>query len=393
MPDYGSRVTDKAVADTAKKLRETYRIAQRELREKLKDFEKRHERIDREKRQKLAEGKITLAEYKTWLSGQVFIRKQWENQIKQVSETLRRSNEEAVKIINERRLDVFAENYNYTAFHAEAVTGINFNIYNTQAVAKLIQDDPQILPEWKIDEQKDYQWDYKKVNNIVKQGIIQGESIPEISSRLVTDLCAMSARKMMTFARTAYTGAQNAGRQQQMDEAAKMGIEQHKVWIAVFDNRTRDVHRDLDGQEVPYDKSFDSQLGPIRFPGDPSAEPANVYNCRCQMVTIYPDYEDWSLEHWREDETYDGQSYQEWKKGKQKRGEVQETPTKKKPTVAFTPAKTIEEAEAYALEMFGVKNHAEMSYHNIDSEYANICNRVLTEVKGMYDSANEYANK
>lgn len=52
--------------------------------------------------------------------------------------------------------------------------------------------------------------------------------------------------------------------------------------------------------------------------------------------------------------------------------------------VDFTPAKTIEEAEAYAMEHFGNK-YSSMSYKGIDLEFANTCNRVLTEVYEKVD--------
>lgn len=320
MSDYGARYTDKVIAQTEQELKRTYRQAQKELKKKLRDFESRFAEKNAEKKRLLKAGKITEQQYKDWLTGQVFIRNQWQSKIRDVSAVMHDCNKQAVNLINSRRLDVFAENYNYMAFRGEASTGISFGVYNSQSVALLIADNPQILPKWKIDEEKDYEWNEQKVNNIVRQGIIQGESIPEIADRLVTDLSAMNEHKMEMFARTAMTEAQSAGRQQQMNDAADMGIEVHKQWLATLDNRTRDAHRKLDGQEVPYNEPFDSPLGEIDYPGDPDAEdPANVYNCRCTMVTIYPKYEDRSKPDWREQETVDGMTYQEWKEGKKER--------------------------------------------------------------------------
>lgn len=325
MPDYGSKVADRAIRDVERELRTTYSTARKELRKKLKDFNEKHRVKNAYKRQQLADGKITKQEYKEWLTGQVFMRTQWENKIKQVNRIMLSSNRQAMNIINNRRLDVFAENYNYNSFRAERLfrgqngLGISFDLYNTQSAARLIADDPEILPEWKIDEEKDYEWNYKKVNNIVKQGIIQGESVQEITDRLCRDLSTMNENKMRTFARTAMTGAQNAGRQRQMEDAARMGLKVHKQWFATLDGRTRDAHRGLDGQEVPYNEPFESDLGEIDYPGDTEADPANVYNCRCTMVTIYPDYEDRSAHNWREDEEIDGESYEEWKKGHKRR--------------------------------------------------------------------------
>ena len=317
MADYGARYTDKKIRETDRKIRETYKTAQRELKKKLSDFNARFAQQDQKKRQQVKNGELSKQEYKDWLTGQVFMRNQWKSSLREVSQVLMHSNQQALNVINNGRLDVFAENYNFAAFKGEGSTGISFGIYNTQAVARLLEEEPQILPEWKIDEEKDYEWNYKKVNNIVQQGIIQGDGVKEITDRLCTDLCTQNENKMMMFARTAYTGAQNAGRQEQMNDAADMGLEVHKQWLATLDNRTRDTHRMLDGEEVNYNENFSNDL---EYPGDPEGDPAEVYNCRCTMVTIYPKYEDRSKPDWREEETIDGQSYDEWKEGKKESG-------------------------------------------------------------------------
>lgn len=63
---------------------------------------------------------------------------------------------------------------------------------------------------------------------------------------------------------------------------------------------------------------------------------------------------------------------------------VPETKSPSERAVSFTPAQTREQAEAYAMEHFGNK-YSSMSYKGIDVEYANTCNRVLTEVNDMYN--------
>ena len=320
--NFGERIANRQLQKVGRKLRASYRTAQKELEETLADFNKRFKEKDRQKRALKAAGKISEQEYKNWLSGQVFIRGQWEKKLKSVCRVLHEYNVQAGKMIHEGKIDVFAENYNYSAFVAEQKTGISFDIYNTEAVTRLIKDEPQVLPEWKVDEEKDYKWNRKKVQNAVTQGIIQGDSIEDITARLCRDLVTTNENKMRLFARTAMTGAQNAGRQKHMEQAAKKGIRQNKRWVATLDSRTRDAHRELDGQEVPYDKPFKIDGEEIMFPGDPSAPPALSYNCRCRHVTIYPDYEDYSKRDWREDEIIDGQTYEEWKKGKRVREEV-----------------------------------------------------------------------
>jgi len=53
--------------------------------------------------------------------------------------------------------------------------------------------------------------------------------------------------------------------------------------MAAIDNRTRQAHALLNGQLADPDEPFHSELGDIMYPGDPDADPANVYNCRCTL--------------------------------------------------------------------------------------------------------------
>lgn len=348
MSDMGEMATENAIRAVDRKLRSTYRQAQKELKEKLSDFNRRHAERDREKRRQLAEGEISLIEYQSWQRGQAFQKSQWKHKIDQVNKVIHHSNQEAARIVRESQLNVFAENYNYFSYLGEKITGMQFGIYNTQSVTRLLKEEPQILPEWDIDKEKDYTWNQKKVNNAINQGIIQGESIADITKRLCGELATQNERRMELFARTAMTEAQNAGRQQQMDDAADMGIEINKRWIATLDSRTRDSHKEMDGEEVPYNKEFSNGL---QYPGDPHGEPAEVYNCRCTMVSIYPKYEDRSKQDVRrmrgEYTDSDGKKrsysyltsnpdkYKEWKNGKIKDGEVKSAQSMGKKTEKF----------------------------------------------------------
>lgn len=311
MSDYSDRYTDKKISEVDRALKKTYRTAQTELKKKLADFNKRFNEKSRKKKQQVKDGEITEQEYKDWLTGQVFIRNQWQSQINAVNSVLLDHNKQAIKIINNGTLDVFAESYNFNAFRAESEIVASFTLYNAESVARLILGDPQLLPEWKIDKKKDYVWNYDKVNNIVRQAIIQGKNIEEITGELCSRLSTANDNKMRMFARTALGSAQNAGRQKQMEDAAEMGIEVEKEWEAAHDDRTRDSHRALDGERVPYDKPFSNGL---MFPKDPTGAPEEVYNCRCTMKTIYPKYEDRTKPDWRENEVINGKSYREWKK-------------------------------------------------------------------------------
>jgi hypothetical protein len=63
-------------------------------------------------------------------------------------------------------------------------------------------------------------------------------------------------------------------------------MEKTKTWVAILDDHTREWHADADGQEVPFDRSFEVNGEELDMPGDDSlgASPDNVCNCRCAMV-------------------------------------------------------------------------------------------------------------
>lgn len=330
MPDYGSRIADKAIDQTARKIRDVYKQAGYELRDKFEAYLKKHRAKGAEMLKKLQNGEITQAQYHAWMRGQVFIGKQWQDKIDSAARIMDKANEEAVMIVNAGRMEVFAENYNHAAYKLEKrLKGVvSFNLYNDHSVARLLKKNPKMLPEWKIHERKDYAWNRQKVENCITQGIIQGEGIDKITDRLVESLITQNENRMRTFARTAMTGAQNAGRQEQMEDAEDMGIKVKKRWVATLDSRTRDTHQELDGQEVPVDEPFEVEGMEIRYPGDPNAEPELVYNCRCSMIEVYEGIERKSvrrayddLENGERDTKHsylvENMTYKEWKEWKE----------------------------------------------------------------------------
>ena len=68
------------------------------------------------------------------------------------------------------------------------------------------------------------------------------------------------------------------------EEGAKAtGLRLEKVWLATNDARTRDTHRQLDGQVVPVDADFIVNGKQMSKPGDPRGGAREVVNCRCAV--------------------------------------------------------------------------------------------------------------
>ena len=309
----------------AKKIQQTYTQAAKEVSTKLNNFLIANKQKSAKLLNDVEAGEITMADYQKWMRGQVFTGERWKEKLKDITTVYVNADTKAREIVGGTTKNVFVDLANRTAYDIEKDLqgAVSFELYDKNTVERLLEDNPKMLPEWKIDKPKDYTWNEKRVQNEVTQGIIQGESIVDIGKRLISGLASSNASKMNMFARTAVTGAQNAGRVERMKEAEELGIEVKKQWMATLDDRTRDSHAELDGETVDVDEPFSNGL---MYPGDPSGAPEEVYNCRCTLVYIYPKYQqhfertaylpDDESGHKRW-ETVGDMTYKEWMEAKQ----------------------------------------------------------------------------
>lgn len=326
------------------RIQRVYAQAESELTKKIEQFTKRYEEQDKIKREQLKKGEITQQQYESWLRGQVFRGERWQSVKQSAVDQIYRANKTATGLMNNERKALFQDGANYSAFQIEKGTrgAIRFDLYDGASVTRLLKDDPKMLPDLKIGKRKDESWNGRGIQNAITQGIIQGESIPKIAKRIGQETGERNRKAMIRQARTSMTGAQNAGRVAAMHDAKEMGIRVKKKWIATLDSKTRDAHAELDGQEVEEDQPFVVNGMEIMYPGDPNADPSLVYNCRCTLGWVYPDYP--ASGQRRDNETgeiIDDITYREWEQGKA--GKASKTENY---TIEATPIERIKKAIA-----------------------------------------------
>ena len=214
----------------------------------------------------------------------------WQRLIDRNTSELLKYNQTAIQYINGEVPQIFASGYNKVAEQIpdSPVAGFNFELINADTVNNLVHEDGIILPpKKKVDPEKDKAWNAKLINAQLLQGILQGESIPDMAKRMMTVANSDLAGATRT-ARTMHTAAQNAGRQSGYNKAAEQGVLFKKTWLAAMQERTRLTHIILSGQTVPYNEKFKSSSGAVlEFPGDWRAPGNEVYNCRCTMITKF----------------------------------------------------------------------------------------------------------
>lgn len=279
--DRAHELTDKELAALEKRIKGAYRKAYKELRAKVDAYFESFKKRDAEMRALLERGEIAEEKYKLWRLAQIGRGERFEALRDEVARRMTNANIEAMAYVNDATPGLYALNHNYAAYTIEEVAGdVGFTLYDEQTAKRLIAEQPHLLPEPRIDIPKDQQWNRKRMTAEITSGILQGEGIGKIASRLqnITDMNRVAA---LRNARTAVTGAQNAGRQDAYSAAVDAGVELGKKWIATLDNRTRHSHRMLDGEVVGCDDTFSNGC---RYPGDPEGAPRETYNCRCTMA-------------------------------------------------------------------------------------------------------------
>lgn len=119
-----------------------------------------------------------------------------------------------------------------------------------------------------------------RIRGDILGAIMRGETPKELASTLQNTL-GISKERAMMIGRTERTGISNDARQHACETAKELGIDIVKRWSSALDSRTRLSHQDVDGEVVEVDEKFSNGL---KYPGDPTAPPEEVINCRCSLV-------------------------------------------------------------------------------------------------------------
>jgi SPP1 gp7 family putative phage head morphogenesis protein len=108
--------------------------------------------------------------------------------------------------------------------------------------------------------------------------VAEGESVPELRARIQHVFANLSDYRATMIARTETVGGYN----QASFLAALDAGATRKTWLATNDQRTRETHRQENGNTAAMNKRF--TLTKSRWPADPSAPAAQSIQCRCALT-------------------------------------------------------------------------------------------------------------
>ena len=322
--DLGHKLTDDELKKLELRIARLYREAADELQETIDSYFEQFKKRDEEMKALIGtvqNGKEwTEQDYKLWRMNQIGRGRRYEALREKIAQRMTNAHETAIAYVNDATPGIYSLNRNYAAYTIERVAGnVDFTLWDDQTVRRLIVEQPDLMPYYPkaaaVRRGIDLEYGKKQITKCVTSSVLQGKSIKGISDDLQRYIPTMSRDSAIRTARTAVTGAQNAGRQDSYNAAEKMGIRLKKEWLATLDARTRHSHAMLDGEQVAQDKKFSNGC---RFPGDPQGPPWEIYNCRCTMVAAVDDIDTSdAMRRARDPETgksvlIKNMTYQEW---------------------------------------------------------------------------------
>lgn len=127
----------------------------------------------------------------------------------------------------------------------------------------------------------------KSIREAMSENQEEGDSIAVLADAIEERFESMSAARAATIARTETHNASMFSTSRAAEALQLPNMT--KEWVPIGDNRTRDYHADMEGQEVELHEKFqvpspDGAADEMDRPGDSTAPANQVINCRCALV-------------------------------------------------------------------------------------------------------------
>lgn len=117
---------------------------------------------------------------------------------------------------------------------------------------------------------------FNTLKEVIAEGVTGGQNYNQLAVTIQETYGDISKARALTIARTEVGYAMSKGR----FESYKQSGVNIKIWVAVMDDKTRDSHAMMNGEERPIDMPFSNGLMTPREFGGSASE---VINCRCDF--------------------------------------------------------------------------------------------------------------
>lgn len=278
---------EKASKRMSRKFSAIYAKTQKSVEEQLSALLKKGDKEAKELDRQRKSGDITEQEYRRRVMI-LLIRSGLHKQSREIAEALYKANVNATNLVNEKAPEMYAEGISEEAWEAERELGEDIGLYPmTEEEARLYMEEyPELFGMREVDHRKDVDWNRKVVSSAVMLAVGTGVAFGGLAYFVAKRVIDRNQRSMEERSYEMLSDAYESGKDAMRDIEQNIGLEPQKEWIATLDFRTRDAHRELDGQRVKQNEPFRVDGEEIWFPRDPSAPAYLRCNCRCGMRTV-----------------------------------------------------------------------------------------------------------
>ena len=283
MADKAHRLTDIKLEQMEKHLSAIYSASYKKIQSKMLKFAKGIDGKASELLKAIKEAKTETEEkaaknaYLQYFKKEAIKSKAFKDLSAEITLDLFNTNTEASAYINSQTPEIYALNYNWINEQlAEDIPD-----FVSQQITPKEADKYGNLTKQTVSKSKDTKWNESNIKKSVIVGatlLLGANAIMKRSAKVTVEKNRNSSyRQNIDMGGDAETKARYDG----LLRSEAMGNKHTKIWRTAGDNRVRDSHAAIDGEEVDINALFSNGL---KRPKDPNGRPEEVYNCRCTIL-------------------------------------------------------------------------------------------------------------
>ncbi|MBI1939169.1 MAG: hypothetical protein HYS25_13755 [Ignavibacteriales bacterium] len=211
----------------------------------------------------------------------------------QINVIVKNLNKETTTTITSAVKNVFQESYYHTGYSFEALVNRSLNFGRlTESVVNASLKNPLDKIGWGKRNKQNILEMTKAVRDEITQGLIQGKGYT-VTARAINDRLNIGVNKSLKVVRTETHRVQNKALSDSFSTAKKsfekIRIDLKKIWDATLDTRTRQRHRDMDGEIANEEGKFNFYGKMVDGPGM-VGDPQEDIHCRCRIRFQFKGY-------------------------------------------------------------------------------------------------------
>lgn len=262
-----------------KRLKQVYAVSLRDVTETADELQKRINALSA--LEKNVTNPDELARIKSMKQAKVYQKRYQEALKSQISGILDTLQEEQFKTLDEYLQRCYEQGFVGAMYdmHGQGVPVVLPP--NPEAVVRAVQLDSPISERLYRDRLgEDVAMLKRKITAQVSRGISSGMTYAQIAKQL-SSYTTIGYNRAARIARTEGHRLQVQSAMDACTGAKAKGADVVKQWDAALDARTRESHRNVDGEIRELEDAFSNGL---MYPGDPAGGASEVVNCRCSLL-------------------------------------------------------------------------------------------------------------